>query len=222
MTDRLRRVRWALAQWMERNHYGSQDIESILDNDPGTILEHFFDVSEEDFAGENVLVIGSGAGIAHTLDVGDGRVVGIDPLNTELTNAMADSNADLVAGVGEFLPFTDDSFTVVVSTNVLDHCADPSQVVEEVRRVLTEDGRFLLELNVFELPKPLRKGLTVVDLPHPHHFDADGVVRLVEEAGFEVTADKHQRPTDPDRNLKLRTATDGFRLRRYSLQATTA
>jgi ubiquinone/menaquinone biosynthesis C-methylase UbiE len=49
----------------------------------------------------------------------------------------------VVEAPAEDLPFEDDSFDTVVSTMVLCTVADPAQVMNEVRRVLRPNGRFL-------------------------------------------------------------------------------
>ena len=49
-----------------------------------------------------------------------------------------------VKGVGEQLPFRDGSFKVVVSEDSLEHLQDPNIAVREVRRVITEDGTFVI------------------------------------------------------------------------------
>ena len=49
-----------------------------------------------------------------------------------------------VQGSIEDLPFADDSFDVVVCTQVLEHCDDPALAVSELHRVTRPGGRVLL------------------------------------------------------------------------------
>jgi ubiquinone/menaquinone biosynthesis C-methylase UbiE len=61
---------------------------------------------------------------------------GIDP--ARITNAGA-----------EHVPFADDSFDIVYSTNVLEHTRDPARVVAESLRVLRRGGIFHMEMPNF-------------------------------------------------------------------------
>jgi len=46
-----------------------------------------------------------------------------------------------VLGIGENLPFQDESFDGVLSLNVLEHVKDPFQCAKEISRVLKKDGK---------------------------------------------------------------------------------
>jgi len=64
-----------------------------------------------------------------------GAYFAVDPLATELVDVVA---------IGERLPFVDESFDLVICTQVLCYCEDPWQIVSEIRRVLRPGGRLLL------------------------------------------------------------------------------
>lgn len=49
-----------------------------------------------------------------------------------------------VQGDAHRLPFADAGFDLVVSSDTLEHFSDPIAVVREVRRVLADDGRFVV------------------------------------------------------------------------------
>lgn len=65
--------------------------------------------------------------------------VGID---IDKTNTDAD-----VCGTATNLPFQDDSFDMIISTQVLEHLPDPSAFFDEVNRVLRSDGRGFITTN---------------------------------------------------------------------------
>jgi len=72
------------------------------------------------------------------LDCGSGKrneylanVVNFDIVNYDTTD---------VIGLGEFLPFIDNSFDAVFSLNVLEHVKDPFSCAQEIARVLKPNG----------------------------------------------------------------------------------
>lgn len=55
-----------------------------------------------------------------------------------------------VQGVGEYLPFKDESFDNIIITATLDHVNSPSKVFEESFRVLKDKGQMLLSVAIGE------------------------------------------------------------------------
>jgi SAM-dependent methyltransferase len=82
------------------------------------------------------LDIGCGpqAAPSYGMDFG-GRLVGIDPLAGANPRQF-----DFVQGVGEYLPFPDQTFDSVLFATSLDHVLVPSKVLNETRRVLKPSG----------------------------------------------------------------------------------
>ena len=103
-------------------------------------------------------------GISSVLDVGSGtgravkylfekgvKVQGIEPV-IALTNQAIQKNGiaaeSLVCGIGEHLPFADNSYDAVCEFGILHHVQDPNAVVEEMIRVarkvifLSDSNRF--------------------------------------------------------------------------------
>ncbi len=103
-------------------------------------------------AGTKMLEVGAGTGltVAIARRFMDVEAYGIEPGEAEYDGTLAvakdvlrDSGLDpdfIQHGVGEAMPFADDTFDVVFSTNVLEHVADPAQVVSEIVRVLKPGG----------------------------------------------------------------------------------
>jgi len=56
---------------------------------------------------------------------------------------LGQSNLSFVLIKGERLPFDDNSFDAVFSTNVFEHVMCPAQVLREIRRVLRPNGSFM-------------------------------------------------------------------------------
>jgi arsenite methyltransferase len=99
--------------------------------------------------GERVLDIGSGPGFLAAemaAEVGpEGKVVGVDPSDSMLEmGRRRDAPVEFVAGDAVALPFDDESFDAVVSTQVYEYVADMPAALAEARRVLRTGGRLLI------------------------------------------------------------------------------
>jgi SAM-dependent methyltransferase len=180
-----------------------------------------YGMGREDLVGADILAVGSGTGIIHSIDI-DCTTVGVDPLTSTFHEALENSSAHLITGVGEALPFKDNSFDIVLSRNVLDHTLEPMVVVEEVNRLLRPDGTFILDVNTFKLPQIVRERLSMIDTPHPHHFSPKQVVKMIECGQFrpEYLAVEKMDPNWSEPSIKRIAATTLFRIRRLYLKAT--
>ncbi len=114
-----------------------------------------------------------------TLDLGCGRSpnaaafpnrVGVDIVRAEGVQVIADAH---------FLPFALGSFEQIVSSEVLEHLADPARAAHEMVRVLSARGTLVLT-TPFVYP--------VHEAPHDYQrFTVYGLRRLFALAGFEIT-----------------------------------
>jgi len=123
--------------------------------------------------------------------------VGLDPLAREYVTSLGFSacGVDLVAGIGEDLPFVDDTFDVIICGNVLDHVNQPGPVLAEIRRVLRSDGRLMMAVHV--IPRwlvSLRWALDRIDTAHPHHMTKSDVYRMIEAADLEPRDGRSMSP----------------------------
>ena len=86
---------------------------------------------------------------ARILDLGCFKGILVDKLKDFSTVGLDVTTAGLmkpgryVLGIGEQLPFKDDSFDCVAMTEVIEHILEPERIFEELRRVL-KDGGYLL------------------------------------------------------------------------------
>lgn len=89
----------------------------------------------------------------HILDLGAGagnelmnfrglvkHVCGVDPNERVLNNPYLDEGR---CGFGENIPYDDESFDLVFSSNVLEHLEKPEKVFKEVFRILKPGGTFM-------------------------------------------------------------------------------
>jgi ubiquinone/menaquinone biosynthesis C-methylase UbiE len=99
----------------------------------------------------SVLEVGSGLGIlAREVSerVPAGRVCGVEYSATQLAQARSSArNLHFVQADAHALPFADERFDTVYCRYLLEHVADPLQVLAEMRRVLRHGGRALAQEN---------------------------------------------------------------------------
>jgi ubiquinone/menaquinone biosynthesis C-methylase UbiE len=99
--------------------------------------------------GKQVLDAGSGVGYGAQIcsEAGAERVVGVDVSEHALADARAlgrGAAAEFVVGDLLELPFPDRSFDVVVCFEAIEHVEDVERVLDELRRVLRDDGVLLI------------------------------------------------------------------------------
>lgn len=101
--------------------------------------------------GRQVLDLGCAGGfMAEALADRGAHVAGIDPAAEAIaaarTHAAARSlDIDYAVGVGEALPYADQSFDIVVCVDVLEHVRDLRRVLQEIARTLRPGGVFLFD-----------------------------------------------------------------------------
>ena len=157
-----------------------------------------------DLEGRRILDIGCGVGaFVRRLRDYSPYVCGID-IDAERVTEGGREVPDLGLAVGEYLPFRDDSFDIVLLHEVLEHVTDDLATLREARRVLAPGGRVVIfcpnRLYPFEthglflgkryvfgnmplvnyLPDALRNRL----VPHARAYTAGGLRRIYRRAGF--------------------------------------
>jgi len=115
-------------------------------------LQVFRRESGVELEGRRLLEIGAGIGLtvamarrrfgadAWGVEPGTDEYVGASSLAADLLAAYGLPRCLVVQGTGEHLPFRDAAFTAVISSNVLEHVADPRRVIAEALRVLSPGG----------------------------------------------------------------------------------
>jgi len=94
-------------------------------------------------ANSRVLDLGCGRGGVVELFWHDVRLAaGLDPDSPSLTEHRA-PGMPVICGVGERMPFLDESFDLIVCLWVLEHLDEPLATLREVRRVLRPGGHFI-------------------------------------------------------------------------------
>jgi SAM-dependent methyltransferase len=101
-----------------------------------------------DAAGDRIngRVFEDGCGLGSYLmrmETGQNFAVGLD-VEFERTLDAHKKSERILCGVGEHLPFTDNSFDLVLSNEVLEHVQDDRQAVSEIVRTLKPGGRVVI------------------------------------------------------------------------------
>lgn len=164
------------------------------ERESGCGLLKYFEGTLE-ISGDMILDMGSGFG-GRTVEFQ--RVTGGHYVGLEIDIRMAAAGlcfarsmggaAAFATGVGEFLPFPDDSFDAVLCYDVLEHVADPEKTLAEVYRVLKPGGVFLTVFPPYFHPKGAHLEGYVSRLPYanvlfPSSVLVSAIDEILEERG---------------------------------------
>ncbi|NKB65757.1 MAG: methyltransferase domain-containing protein [Candidatus Latescibacteria bacterium] len=189
--------RWDKAQTYERDWWqtraAAMDLEFYVAfaGDMRRELDGILTLSPE----TRILEIGSGAaGILTHLDETPHRHA-IDPLedfyaSVERFQAFRDPAVQYYTGVGEKLDFAADHFDLIIMDNVLDHCADPGQVLDEMARVLKPGGIVYFRQNTYHAWGQFVRFLMEriqFDKGHPHTFSKAYLQRHFNRLGLSTS-----------------------------------
>jgi SAM-dependent methyltransferase len=103
----------------------------------------------------------------------EARVVALDLSFIRCSSCRQATGADVVCGNAMGLPFPDDSFDLVLSTQVIEHVPDDRAFVEESGRILKKGGRMMIS-SVLRLPHGWyfyrHRGRWVLDPTHVREY----------------------------------------------------
>lgn len=95
-----------------------------------------------------LLDVGSGDGVALYLlskRLPDAELYGIDPALEALEVARKSiSRANFTQGEAHELPFENDFFDIVISSDVIEHVESPAKMLEEIKRVAKDDATIVI------------------------------------------------------------------------------
>ena len=140
----------------------------------------------------------TGAELIKYSQVLDGEFVGLDIESNFLSKPK--NKANFLVGDARCLPFKDETFQVVISTEVMEHFRQGEMFVKEIYRLLTNDGIFILTTpnrqRFTALPRSLiarARGSKIVRGPiaqHVREYTAKEVRSILVRAGFYVESVK--------------------------------
>lgn len=149
--------------------------------------------------GGSLYAIGCGSGRDQFYLAKDGwDVSGCEPSAEAAAQASKLIGTDIEVGFASDCLTGGRQFDVIVLSHVLEHVADPRNMIELVHQHLAVDGLFLVEVPCARQAHLLCPGW--LTLEHLSYFSTDILTRLLEESGFlplEITIDdcSHKYPT---------------------------
>lgn len=102
-------------------------------------------------------------------EIDGAHVAGVDPLEP-----LEKGDFSFATGIGEYLPWVDESFETVVSGTSLDHCVDIEKTLSEFKRVVRSGGNILIWMSYVPGAKEYRPDdpeWTPEDKFHLYHPD---------------------------------------------------
>lgn len=90
------------------------------------------------------IACGEGYGSKALLDAGASRVIGVDIAEDACAYACKTYGLDTVCASAEMIPIPESSIDVVVSFETLEHLNEPSDFLDECRRILRPGGQIIL------------------------------------------------------------------------------
>jgi ubiquinone/menaquinone biosynthesis C-methylase UbiE len=142
-------------------------------------------------AGESLLDVGCGTGVlleALSASVADAELAGADPSPEMLKEARKKLGEAILLkqSPAESLPFPDETFDVVASTNAFHYFRNPLGALEEMSRVLRPTGRLVITdwCDDYVACRLRDLWLRIFDRAHFRTYGRKQCRHLVEQAGF--------------------------------------
>lgn len=143
----------------------------------------------------NILEVGCGEGhLSDYIHINGRSIVSLDIKGLRLVKAKQTyPNLNLIQGDAQNLPFSDNSFNIIISIENFEHLPDVNQHIFEVKRVLKTNGIFLIKTpnKIWDTPYWLIKGQSYKELKKPgNHISTQTyyeLKELLEINGFDVT-----------------------------------
>jgi SAM-dependent methyltransferase len=163
-----------------------------------TWLNEFKTITEE----SSILQVGS-AGEGEIFFFNIGRRYAIDPLADFYIKSFGkiqDNRVVFLKGAGEALPYKNNFFDIVIIFNVLDHVDRPSDVLNEIYKVLKPGGIAYIGVHAYSFTgrsyRKIREFIhnidsnIKIDQGHPHSFSPNGLKKMICK-DFQIIDTKH-------------------------------
>jgi SAM-dependent methyltransferase len=190
---------WATVTFQRHRHI-SRLLEPFLpQREPAALLEHL------DFGGYNGF---TAYGLRQTLGLRS-TIADLDPTGLRVAAAL---EMDVIALAESSVP--ENAYDLVTSIHVVEHIDNPTPSIEAIRRSLRSSG------GIFYCEVPNLLGYPMVNSSHLSAFSVEGILRLLEGAGFtilsagfcstpDVARDFHYRHASPWEAIYVIATPDG-------------
>lgn len=142
-----------------------------------------------------VLDVGCGGGLfLREMGLPVNRIAGLDFSPSAAAVAWKTNGVPVVCGALPRAPFRPASFAVITMFHVLEHLYDPVAYLESAHRLLTPDGRLVVQVPNAACWQFLLLGenWNGIDIPrHLINFKEKDLVNLLEHCGFDIVRTKH-------------------------------
>ena len=141
-------------------------------------------------SGSKILDVGCGlGGLINYLDYGERY--GLDTLmDYFLQDFDMAKEVKWIKGRGENLPFQDDFFDLIISTNFIDHIQDPGKALAEMHRTVKKQGFLFLTVDTFpwwvKSVKMFLESIGKGNWGHPYAFTRNEVKKIIGGPGFKI------------------------------------
>lgn len=190
---KIAKERWRVAQnaekewWKKWKLLTSKEFKTVVKEYWGHYLRLVANYLKSQ---DKILDIGCGPnGMINYIDKGERY--GLDPLmDFYLSNFEMPKDVKWRKGIGEEIPFENEYFDVVITTNTLDHSHQPERMLKEIHRVLKKDGLLILTVDCYgpfsQLRRKINEKLGRGGAPHPYTFTFWQVQKLLRKSKFHM------------------------------------
>lgn len=137
-------------------------------------------------------------------DFPDRSLIGLDPLMRQYSHLYdLDPSICWVQGYSECLPFREDAFDLVMTSNTLDHVEELQRTVREIHRVLSDTGHLFVTMDIFSPHSAEHRDRGEA---HPHTLSPADLRDLLESNGLKILHESISRdiPKGFSEYLRLR------------------
>jgi len=124
--------------------------------------ELILDLIKDDIGGKKILDLGCGDGaLSYLLGKGGANVTGVDSLGEVINFAKQKckniGNINFLVVSAYKLPFEDEEFDYIISSDVIEHLSYPGKMLFEIKRVWNRKGEIVITTPIKFTEKPLDK-----------------------------------------------------------------
>lgn len=176
-----------------QQNVSSASTEKSLPSFKKFLIQHFFQVNDkcipERYSKGNLFEIGCASGVyLKTMHAKGWKVTGVE-FSELLATKLQNEGFEVYNGSFDHINLSDRSFDVITAWMVLEHMHDPSQTLQKLHSLLTDDGCFAFsvpDISSIDFKLFGRFGYALQVPTHLFHFNSKSLTHLLEQNGFTV------------------------------------